>query len=142
MNTLMSRNGLFDEFMRDLAPAFYVRPLHGEGLPAASQIKVDLKEDSKSFTVHAEIPGVNKEDIHVAIDQGFVTLQAEIMQHDSDSKDDKMLRSERYYGSVSRSFQLPSDVDASKAKATYERGILTLVLPKKAGRGVTHLTIQ
>lgn len=142
MGTLMNRGGLFDELLRDFSPAFYVRPLHGEGLPAASQIKVDVKEDSKSFTVHAEIPGVAKENIHVAIDQGLVTLQAEIVQQDSERKDDKVLRSERYYGSVSRSLQLPSDVDVSQAKATYDQGILTLLLPKKEGRGVTHLTIE
>ena len=45
MNALVSRSGLFDDFFKDFAPAFYVRPLHGDALPEPSQIKIDVKED-------------------------------------------------------------------------------------------------
>ncbi len=142
MNALINRNSLFDDFFRDMAPSFYVRPLHGDPLPSPASIKVDVKETDKDYSVHAEIPGVNKEDIHVSIDGNIVTLSAEVKQQDAQSKDEKTLRSERYYGSVSRSFQLPSDIDQNKSKARYENGVLLLTLPKKVGGTAQRLTIE
>ena len=135
MNALINRSGLFDDFFRDIAPAFYVRPLHGDPLPTPAQIKVDVKENGDSYTVHAEIPGVPKEDIQVSIDGNLVSLRAEVKQQDSSSTDDKVLRSERYFGAVSRSFQLPFDIDQTQAKAKYDNGVLTLTLPKKLAMG-------
>ncbi len=132
MNALMSRGGLFDDFFRDVAPGFYIRPLHGDGLPAPSQIKIDVKENPEAFTVHAEIPGVPKENIQVLIDGNVVTLRAEVKQQDSSNKDERMLRTERYYGEVSRSLQLAQEIDQAQAKAKYDNGVLTLTLPKKS----------
>lgn len=143
MNALMTRGGLFDDFFRDIAPGFYVKPLHGDGLPNPSQIKVDVKENGDSYIIHAEIPGVPKDDIHVAVDGNVVTLRAEVKQLDSTSEDEKTLRSERYYGAVSRSFQLAMDIDQSQAKAKYDNGVLTLTLPKKqAQSGSQRLMIE
>lgn len=143
MNALMTRSGLFDDFFRDVAPGFYVKPLHGDGLPTPAQIKVDVKESAEGYTVHAEIPGVPKEDIQVAVDGNVVTLRAEVKQQDSSSQDEKVLRSERYYGAVSRSFQLAMDVDQAQAKAKYDNGVLTLTLPKKlVTSGAQRLTIE
>ncbi|MBS0316428.1 MAG: Hsp20/alpha crystallin family protein [Proteobacteria bacterium] len=142
MNALISRNSLFDDFFRDVAPGFFIKPLHGDTLPPPAQIKVDVKENDGSYTVQAEIPGVAKDDIQVSLDGGTVTLRAEVKQEDSKSEGDKLLRSERYYGAVSRSFQLPQDVDEAKAKAKYDNGILTLTLPKKSGGGAQRLAIE
>ena len=64
MNSLVTRGSLFDDFFKDIAPGFYVRPLHGDNLPSPSQIKVDVKETESGYTVQAEVPGVAKEDIH------------------------------------------------------------------------------
>jgi HSP20 family protein len=142
MNSLVSRGSLFDDFFKDFAPGFYVRPLHGEGLPAPSQIKIDVKEDDASYTVQAEVPGVPKEDINVSIDGNVVSLRAEVRQHDEKKDGEKVLRSERYYGAVARSFQLPVDVDAAQAKARYDNGVLTLTLPKKQGNKTQRLAIE
>jgi len=143
MNALMTRGGLFDEFFRDVAPGFYIKPLHGDALPTPAQIKVDVKENGDAYTVQAEIPGVPKEDIQVAVEGNVVSLRAEIKQQDSTSQDEKTLRSERYYGAVSRSFQLASDIDQTQAKAKYDNGVLTLTLPKKqAMSGAQRLTIE
>ena len=142
MNALISRNSLFDDFFRDVAPGFFIKPLHGDNLPSPAQIKVDVKENDGSYTVQAEIPGVAKDDIQVSLDGGTVTLRAEVKQEDRKSEGDKLLRSERYYGAVSRSFQLPQDVDEAKAKAKYDNGILTLTLPKKSGGGAQRLAIE
>ncbi len=142
MNSLMTRGNLFDELFRDIAPGFYVRPLHGDGLPTPAQIKVDVKESDKSYTVQAEVPGVAKDDIHVSLDGNIVTLSAEVKQQDSETRDEKLLRTERYFGAVSRSFQLPQEVDQANAKARYDSGVLTLTLPKKQGSGSQRLAIE
>ncbi len=142
MNSLVSRGSLFDDFFKDFAPGFYVRPLHGDGLPAPSQIKIDVKEDDAAYTVQAEVPGVPKEDINVSIDGNVVSLRAEVRQHDQKKDGEKVLRSERYYGAVARSFQLPVDVDAAQAKARYDNGVLTLTLPKKQGNKTQRLAIE
>ena len=142
MNALMNRSSLFDDIFKDLAPAFYVRPLHGDPLPTPAQIKVDVKENDKAYTVQAEVPGVGKDEIHVSVEANVVTLRAEIKQEDAQGSDDKLLRSERYYGAVSRSFQLPQEVDQAQARAKYDNGVLTLTLPKKAANGSQRLTIE
>ena len=142
MNSLVSRGSLFDDFFKDIAPGFYVRPLHGDSLPAPSQIKVDVKETEGGYTVQAEVPGVPKEDIQVSIEGNVVSLRAEVRQHDQKTEGEKVLRSERYYGSVARSFQLPADIDAAQAKAKYDNGILTLTLPKKLNNSSQRLNIE
>ena len=142
MNPLMPRGTLFDDIFKDVAPGFYVRPLHGDNLPAPSQIKVDVKEDETSYTIHAEVPGVPKEDIQISVDGAVVSLRAEVRQHDQKKDGEKVLRSERYYGSVARSFKLHQDVDASRAKARYDNGVLVLTLPKKVGGNIQRVTID
>ncbi|MAK89757.1 MAG: heat-shock protein Hsp20 [Oleibacter sp.] len=136
-----TRSGLFDDLFNDVASGFYVKPLHGQGLP--KQIKVQVGENAESYSIQAELPGVNKEDIHVDIDGAVVTLKAEVKQHDSQKDGDQILRSERYYGSVSRSFELPQEVETEHASAKYENGILILNLPKRQQKaGTKRLEIQ
>lgn len=142
MSSLISRGSLFDDFFRDVSPGFFVKPLHGEPLPSPGQIKMDVKENDGGYTVSAEIPGVKKEDVHVTIEGSVVTVRAEVKQEDTQTKDDKVLRSERYYGSVSRGISLPQDIDQSQAKAKYDNGVLTLTLPKKQGNGSQKLRIE
>lgn len=142
MNALMTRGSLLNDFFKDISPGYYVKPLHGDPLPDPNQIKIDVKESERAYTVHAEVPGVSKEDIHVSLDGSIVMLRAEVKQHDVQSKDDKVLRSERYFGSIERSFQLPQDVDSSQAKAKYDNGVLTLTLPKKQGGNAQKLKIE
>ncbi len=131
---------LFDELFRDVSPGYYIKPLHGDALP--SQIKVDVTETPDEFVVQAEIPGAGKENIHVNIEDNAVSISAQISQVDTQSKDDKLLRSERYYGEVSRSFRLPSDIDQAASKARYENGVLTLNLVKTQKKGGQRMTIS
>jgi HSP20 family protein len=132
--------GLFDELFRDVNPGYFIKPLHGDALP--TQIKVDIKENPTEFIVQAEIPGAGKENIHVNIDGNVISIRAQVSQIDSESKDDKLLRSERYFGEVSRSFQLPVDVDDNASKARYENGVLTLNLLKKQKQAGQRMTIE
>lgn len=69
-------------------------------------------------------------------------MRAEVKQQDSQSKDEKTLRTERYYGAVSRSFQLPQEIDQGQAKAKYDSSVLTLTLPKRVGGGSQRLAID
>lgn len=142
MNSLITRGGgLLDDFFKDLSPGFWVRPLHGDQLP--QQIRVDIKESPEAYTVQAEIPGVPKDDIHVNIEGNVVSLRAEVKQQDVQTQDEKVLRSERYYGSVARSFQLPVEIDQASAKAKYDHGVLVLTLPKKkASASSQRLTVE
>lgn len=142
MSNALIRGHLLDDFFKEFTPGFFVKPLHGDPLPTAAQIRVDVKESDGAYTVLAEVPGVPKEDIHVSIDGAVVTLRAEVKQHDSQTEGEKVLRSERYYGAVSRSFQLPQDIDQASAKARYDNGVLTLTLPKKQAGGAQRLTIE
>lgn len=132
--------GLFDELFRDVNPGYFIKPLHGDALPA--QIKVDVKENPNEFIVQAEIPGAGRENISVDIDANVVNIRAQISQVDSETKDDKLLRSERYYGEVSRSFQLPADIDQTASKARYENGVLTLNLVKSQKKGGQRMSID
>ncbi len=142
MSNLIQRDNFFDSLFNNVAPGFFIRPLHGEGLPEANQIKIDIKEDDKQFMVHADIPGVDKENIDLSIEGATVTIRAEIKQHDEQHENGKVLRSERYYGSLARSFQLPDKIDTEKAEASYENGVLLLTLPKLVNGQAAKLTIK
>lgn len=142
MNALVGRGGLLDDFFKDMNPGFYVRPLHGDPLPAPGQMKVDVKETDGGYTVQAEVPGVPKEDIHVSVEGNVVSLRAQVCQQDQQTEGERVLRSERYFGEVARSFQLPGDIDATQAKAKYDNGVLTLTLPKKQGGNGQRLKID
>jgi HSP20 family protein len=125
----------------DLFKGFFMRPVLLEGQPQM-QIKMDVKEDDKAYTVHADIPGVKKEDIHVSIEGNQVSISAETKVEKEEKKGEKLLRSERYVGKVARSFTLAHDVDEAKAQARYSDGVLELTLPKKVGGAAKKLAIQ
>lgn len=125
----------------DLFKGFFVRPVAFEGQPEM-QIKMDVKEDDKAYTVHADIPGVKKDDIHVSIEGNRVSITAETRTEKEEKEGEKVLRSERYVGKVSRMFTLAQDVDESKAQAKYSDGVLELTLPKKAASTARKLAVQ
>ncbi|MBZ0105810.1 MAG: Hsp20/alpha crystallin family protein [Sulfuricella denitrificans] len=125
----------------DLLKGFFVRPMAFEG-QAQMQIKVDVKEDDKAYILHADIPGVKKEDIHVTIDGNQVSISAEVKKQKDEKEGEKVLRSERYYGKVARSFTLGHDVDEGQAEARYADGVLELTLPKKVASTSKKLTIK
>jgi len=130
-----------DDVFDDLFKGFFVRPVQFEGQQQI-QIKTDVKEDEKTYTVHAEIPGVKKEDIHVSIDGNLLSISAEVKKEKEEKEGEKVLRSERYYGKVFRSFTLGQDVDDQAAQAKYTDGVLELTLPKKAASTAKKLAIQ
>ncbi len=106
------------------------------------QFKMDVKETDKSYTVHADLPGVKKEDIHVSIEGNTVSIAAETRSESEQKEGEKVLKRERGYGKVFRSFSLGSDIDEAAANARYNDGVLELTLPKKAAAASKRLAIE
>ncbi|MGO9443371.1 MAG: Hsp20/alpha crystallin family protein [Thiobacillaceae bacterium] len=91
--------------------------------------KVDIVETDAEYTIKAELPEVNKEDVKVRVENGELTLSGERKQ-EKEEKGKRFHRIERYYGSFTRSFTLPDNVDETNVKATFKDGMLNLSLPK------------
>ena len=121
----------FDEPMEQMFRRFMTPWRHDKHLDVMD-IRVDVVEKDDMYKVRADLPGVNKGDIKVSVDGNLVQIEAETKQvKETKEEGGKVLRSERYYGAVSRSFQLAMDIDQTQSKAKYDNGVLTLTLPKK-----------
>lgn len=114
--------------------------MEAEGEPLA--IRIDVEEANGRYTVKADMPGVAKEDIRVDVDGNLVSITAEVRREKTDEKDGKVLRSERYAGTMTRSFTLPTDVDSAKAEAKYAEGVLMLTLPKSKGAATHRIAVH
>lgn len=90
---------------------------------------VDISETADELVLHAELPGLKKDQVKLTIEDGVLTISGE-KKFASEQKEKDFHRVERRYGSFHRSFTLPNNIDASKAKAAFEDGILTVRLPK------------
>jgi HSP20 family protein len=131
----------FDDSLDELMRGFFIRPMSVDS-GREVQIKMDISEDDKAYKVHAEIPGVSKDEIQVSIEGNQVAVSAEVKREKEAKENGKLLRSERYYGKVYRAFSLAQEVDEATAKASYNNGVLELTLPKKAATSARRLTIQ
>jgi HSP20 family protein len=101
-----------------------------------------VRESAGAYTVSAEMPGVARDDIQVQIDGNRVSVSAEVRRDTVARDGERVLRGERSYGTMSRSFALASEIDDAAATARYENGVLVLTLPKKAAVGARKLTIN
>ena len=119
----------------DLFRGVFLRPMRVEQAQEPVRIRMDVKEDDKAYVVHAEIPGVKKEDIQVSIDGNQVAISAEVKRQKEDKQGEKTLRTERYYGKVYRAFSSGAGRGSGAgAGASYENGVLELTLPEDAQR--------
>lgn len=126
-----------DQFMN---PGYLIRPLHGDS--TLNSIKVDIKENKKTIKIVAEMPGVNKNDINVDVDGAALIISTEIKQFDEKKEDEKTIRAERYYGSISRRINLPAEVAIKGSSAKYVNGVLELVLKKSVESPVQRIKID
>lgn len=127
----------------DLFRGFFVRPVDFNNAPAQPPtIKMDVTDQGDSYQVHAELPGVSKDDIHVIVDGNQVSISAEVKQEKEVKEGERILRGERYFGKVSRSFQVEQDIDDSKANAKFNDGVLELTLPKRMTSQSKRLNIS
>ena len=133
--SLIPRNSIFDldnffdnSFGHSLWPS--TKRLSGD--LATFSPRVDVKENEHTYEITAELPGVNKEDISLDLQNGVLSLKAETRQESKEEKDGRVIRQERRYGTYYRSFDLGNDVQESDIHADFDNGILKVVAPKAA----------
>ncbi len=126
-----------DDFLRSVM----VKPLT-ETKDQALSLAIDVRENEHAYLVSADIPGARKEDIQVNINGAHVSISVERKNEKSVNEHEKILRSERSFGKVSRAFEMEHEIDESQASAKYAEGVLELVLPKKIVSAATRLTIN
>jgi HSP20 family protein len=119
-------NRVFDDFWGEswLAPR--------QEMAAGFWPQIDVTETDKEIKVSAEIPGVEPKDIDVSVEDGMLTIKGE-KKYEREEKEKGQYRMERSYGSFERAIELPAEVDESKAKAEFKKGVLRLTLPKPPG---------
>lgn len=120
----------FDNFFRNPF-SMLTAPVMQSAFPKAVDIapSVDIFEEGDEVVVKADIPGVQKDDIDITITENSLTISGERKQ-EKKVKEKDFHRVERSYGSFSRSFRLPENVNGAKAKATFNDGVLEVRLPK------------
>lgn len=106
----------------------------------ALELRMDINEDDNRYLVKVDMPGVKKEDIDISIDGNQVTLQADLSRERT-QESGREIYSERCSGQACRSFTLPAQLDPTTASASYDGGVLTLILPKKADADTRHLAV-
>ena len=94
-----------------------------------NSLRADVYQTEKDVIVKAEIPGISKEDLEVYIDEDSIRLSGQ-SKRDKEYKDENIYRTERYYGSFSRTIPLPMEVKTEQASAEYKDGILSITVPK------------
>lgn len=128
----------FENALRRFFPASVFEP---EAAPL--KMRIDVTENDTAYTVKADIPGVKKEDINVRVEGNVVQIEAETRsEKETKGNGEKVLRSERHFGNITRTFSLAQDVDAGRVEAKYADGVLSLQLPKKAAADMRKIAIQ
>jgi HSP20 family protein len=102
---------------------------------------LDMHEDKDNIIVHAELPGMKKEDIDISLHEGCLSISGE-RKSEKEHKDAEVYRSERFVGRFQRTVSLPSAVDAEKVKASYKDGVLTITLPKTEEAKPKHIDVN
>lgn len=132
--TRLSREAPMRAFEREierLFQNFFMEPFVGsEGFEGAFLPNVDVDEDEKEVHVRAELPGLSDKDLDLSLHGNELVIKGQ-KKEEQEKKDKGYFRHECRYGSFSRSIELPSEVDESKAQAEFKDGVLTIKLPKK-----------
>ena len=127
---------VFDDFDRDFFHGFGrpERMLYGKN--AQRIMKTDVKETDEGYELDVDLPGFKKEEIRLELENGYLTISTEKSLENKEEKKGKVLRQERYAGTMSRSFYVGENVTDEDIKAKYENGVLSLSIPKKEARKV------
>ncbi|MDX1541564.1 MAG: Hsp20/alpha crystallin family protein [Geminicoccaceae bacterium] len=118
---------MVDEMLR--GPARW--PSATGAAPAAVDLRLDVGETDKEIKVRAELPGVDEQDVEVTLADDVLTIKGE-KRVEEERKGENHHMVERSYGSFARSLRLPSGIDQSQVHATFDKGVLTVTLPKPA----------
>lgn len=138
----ITRFAPLDDAFNQLLRGFVVRPVTTDEQEVAAKFRVDIAESDKAYIVYADLPGVKKDDIQIAIDGDQLSISAETKVEKEAKDGERVLRTERYAGKFYRAFALGSVIDEDAAQAKYADGVLQLTLPKKAAAAAKRITIQ
>lgn len=133
--TPFGREPMGDVFFDRLWPEWQ-RDMGEEWSPA-----MNFYEKDNQYVLKAELPGMNKDDIQVTVDQGVVTVTGK-REFEKEEEDANYYLKESAYGSFSRSFRLPGEVEEDKVDATFKDGVLTLTMPHKKEAGAKKISIK
>ena len=128
--------------LEDFFKGTFLRPFRFDISEPEMQIKVNVTRSNSAYAVDAEMPGVKKDDITVSVDGSMVTIAGEVKREKEEKKGEQVVRSERYFGKVERSFSLPHDIDEAAVTAKYEDGVLKLNLPLREKRNGKSITVS
>ena len=123
---------VFDDFDRNFFRGFgnVDRALYGKH--AQHMMKTDVKETDEGYEVDVDLPGFKKDEIHLELNNGYLTISTEkTLEKDNEGKKGKMLRQERYSGVMQRSFFVGEHLTEEDIKASYDSGVLHVIIPKK-----------
>ena len=124
-----------DRFWRDpFALLGEMDRFFGDFSPRSFQPSIDVIDEGKHVRVTAELPGLGKDDVEVTVQDGVLMLRGE-KKSESETDEDGCYRLERFFGNFQRVLPLPPDVDADHAEAKFDKGLLTVRLPKTSGGG-------
>ena len=127
---------VFNDFDRSFFRGFD-RPEHVlYGKNASRMMKTDVKETDTGYELDVDLPGFKKEEIKLELDKGYLTISTEKTLESKDEQKGRILRQERYSGTMSRSFYVGDSLTEEDIRAKYENGVLSLSIPKKEARKV------
>lgn len=147
MNHLSVRhNDPFGALVDDVFNDFFQRagfvPSRGVEGPTVARARMDVVDQGDKFEIKVDLPGVTKEDINVSVEGARVTLQAESRKQRETKDGERVLHTERTITSYARNFELPAEVTEDGADASFENGVLTLTLPKRAAVTSKRLSVR
>ncbi len=142
-------HNLFHSYWRDPFSALATGPItsfgeleqwFGDFAPRRFAPAIDVVDEKDAVKITAELPGLNREDVELSIEGDQLILRGH-KRHQSEQDEDGAFRIERFYGYFERMVPLPSEVDKDQAKASFDNGVLSVRLPKKASKGETSTAI-
>lgn len=126
--SLVSKDSLFD--LDNLFHHFWSPAVSRDMTADFFSPRVDIKEKKGSYEITADLPGVDKDDVSVTLDNGVLTIEASTEEEKTEEQDGKVLRKERRSGKFMRSFNLGAEVKESDISASFRNGVLKLTMPK------------
>ena len=122
-------------FNKSLFNDFFTEPMFN--VNTTNRMCTDIKEKDNGYELAMEVPGFDKEDLKLNLEDGYLTISAEHKtSNDKKDNDGHIIRQERYYGSSKRSFYIGEQIEKQDIKAKYDKGILNIFVPKKDAKQI------
>jgi HSP20 family protein len=131
----------FDRAFADFFAPRAVPQAETEAAEFAWAPRVDIRENGNAIVLQAEVPGVDRDSLHLETKDGVLTLKGE-KRHEHTEEKEGVYRAERVYGGFQRQFTLPDEVDGEKIDAVYKDGVLTITLPKKPEAAPKRIAVK